>query len=80
MKIVTKEIRIVALVKEYDYEDRAITAQTRLIEDLGFDSLDMVEIAMAIEDEYEIELSDDDVYGAVTVQDLLNAATRLTGA
>ncbi len=72
--------RIVALVKEYDYEDRAITAQTRLIEDLGFDSLDMVEIAMAIEDEYEIELSDDDVYGAVTVQDLLNAATRLTGA
>ena len=69
--------RIVALVKEYDYEDRAVTAQTRLIEDLGFDSLDMVEVAMAIEDEYNIELSDDDVYGAVTVQDLLNAATRL---
>jgi len=70
--------RIIALVAEFGYFDtKELSAETRFIEDIGFDSLDMVEVVMAVEDEYDIVLSDDEAYGVVTIQDLLNTATRL---
>lgn len=54
-----------------------ITVETNLKTDLGFDSLDLTELVMIIEDEYNLEFSDDEAYGIVTVQDLLNTAIRL---
>lgn len=41
-----------------------------LIEDLDADSLDLVEFAMALEDEFEIELPDEDAENFKTVQDI----------
>ena len=44
--------------------------KTRLIEDLGMDSLDLVELVMAIEDDFDTEISDADAENWVTIGDL----------
>jgi len=49
-------------------EDR-ITPDARFIDDLGADSLDMVELTMALEDEFGISISDETAQGIMTVQD-----------
>jgi len=50
-----------------------ITPQTDLVEDLGVDSLDIVEIALALEEEYGIEeMTEEDMAGIKTVDDLVN--------
>lgn len=42
------------------------------IEDLGADSLDIVELVMALEEEYDIEISDEDAEKILTVGDATN--------
>jgi len=49
-----------------------ITPQSTLSNDLGADSLDRIEIIMALEDEYDIEISDEDTETIVCVQDILD--------
>lgn len=48
-----------------------ITAETKLIEDLGADSLDTVEIVMAIEEAFGIEVDNDDAQKMSTVADVV---------
>lgn len=49
-----------------------ITPDSSFIEDLGADSLDLVELIMSMEDEFGLEISDEDAENIVTVQDALN--------
>lgn len=51
-------------------EDR-ITPEVRLIEDLGIDSLDTLEMLMALEDEYGIQISNEDAQELKTVEDIV---------
>ena len=55
-----------------DVEEDEITMDTRLLEDLGADSLDAVEIIMGIEEEFDIEINNDDAEKIVTVQDAVD--------
>jgi len=48
-----------------------VTPQASFIEDLGADSLDLVELVMALEEEYGMEISDEDAEKIRTVQDVL---------
>jgi acyl carrier protein len=48
-----------------------VTPQASFIEDLGADSLDLVELVMALEEEYNVEISDEDAEKIRTVQDVL---------
>lgn len=48
-----------------------ITLDSNIIEDLGADSLDMVEIVMAIEDEFSIDIQDEDIETIKTVEDIV---------
>jgi acyl carrier protein len=48
--------------------------------DLGADSLDLVEIVMAVEDEFEIEVLDSEMAMLSTVQDWINLAAEKVGA
>lgn len=48
------------IVEQLGVEEEAITLGTHLMKDLEADSLDAVEIIMAIEDEFDIEIPDDD--------------------
>ena len=49
-----------------------ITMDTTFIEDLGADSLDIVELVMAIEEEFDIEIPDTDAEKIVTVGDVVD--------
>lgn len=51
-------------------EERELTDDKKLIADLGCDSLDSVEILMAMEDEFAIEIDDDEAMKCVTVADV----------
>jgi len=46
-----------------------VTLEASFIEDLGADSLDLVELIMSMEDEYGLEISDEDAEKIVTVKD-----------
>jgi len=52
-------------------EDK-ITPQASFVDDLGADSLDQVELIMAFEDEFDVEIPDEDAEKMRTVQDALN--------
>lgn len=67
-----KEIIAEKLVVSQD----EITMETTF-EDLGADSLDIVELIMAIEEEYDIQVSDDEAEKAKTVGDVVNYINTL---
>ena len=46
------------------------TADARILDDLGADSLDVVELVMALEDAFDIEVADDDVEHIRTIGDV----------
>jgi acyl carrier protein len=49
-----------------------ITPEASFIEDLGADSLDLVELIMSMEDKFGLEIADEDAESIVTVQDAIN--------
>lgn len=49
-----------------------ISLESSFIEDLGADSLDLVELIMSMEDEFGLEISDEDAESIITVQDAVN--------
>ncbi|TDI89136.1 MAG: acyl carrier protein [Candidatus Dadabacteria bacterium] len=53
-----------------------ITLESSFIEDLGADSLDLVELIMSMEDEFDLEISDEDAETIITVQDAINFITE----
>lgn len=52
-------------------EDQEISMETSLMKDLEADSLDAVEIIMAIEDEFDVEIPDEDAEGFKNVGDIV---------
>lgn len=59
------------IVEQLGVDSEGVTMQTHLIKDLEADSLDAVEIIMAIEEEYGFEIPDEDAEKFQTVQDLV---------
>jgi acyl carrier protein len=49
---------------------------SRLVEDLKIDSLDMVELVMAIEEKYKIEITDEEAEKIKTIQDIIDYAKK----
>ena len=65
-----KVFSIIAEQLGIDEED--IKLEASFVDDLGADSLDIVELVMALEEEYDIEIPDEDAEKIQTVQDAIN--------
>ena len=59
------------LSEQFDVEEDNITTETTLQDDLGADSLDVVDLLMSIEDEFEVEIPDGEVENIRTVGSLV---------
>ena len=60
------------LADQLDADPDSITMETDISSDLGADSLDVVELIMSLEDEFEIEVPDEQIEGIRTVGDIVN--------
>lgn len=60
------------IVDQLGVEEDVVKAEATFVEDLSADSLDIVELVMAIEEEFEIEIPDQAAESIVTVQDVIN--------
>lgn len=69
----TVEERVKQIVAEQLGVDEAqVTAEAAFMDDLGADSLDTVELVMALEEEFDIEISDEDAEKIQKVQDAVS--------
>jgi acyl carrier protein len=57
------------IVEQLGVEAEEVTPEAKFIDDLGADSLDTVELIMALEEEFGIEIPDEDAEKIVTVKD-----------
>lgn len=55
-----------------------VKLETSFIEDLGADSLDLIELVMALEEKYDIEISDENAEGMNTVDDVIRYVAKKT--
>ena len=59
------------IVEQLGVADTAVTMEASFIDDLGADSLDIVELIMALEEEFDVEIPDADAEKVVTVSDVV---------
>ena len=65
------------LAEQFDIDPESISLDTNIIDDIGADSLDVVELIMALEDNYGITISDDDAMKLVTVRAIVDYLDNL---
>ena len=59
------------IVEQLGVAENSVTLEASFIDDLGADSLDIVELVMALEEEFDIEIPDADAEKVVTVNDVV---------
>jgi acyl carrier protein len=59
------------IVEQLSVDERNVTPEAKFVDDLGADSLDLVELVMALEEEYNTEISDEDAEKIQTVGDAI---------
>lgn len=59
------------LVDQLDVEEDSVTMEASITNDLGADSLDLVDLIMAFEEEFDIEIPDEDIESIKTVGDVV---------
>lgn len=59
------------LVEQLDVEEDKISMEASIIDDLGADSLDVVDLVMSLEDEFGVEIPDEQVENIKTVGDIV---------
>ena len=59
------------IVEQLGVADTSVTMEASFIDDLGADSLDIVELIMALEEEFDLEIPDSDAEKVVTVDDVV---------
>ena len=60
------------VVEQLDVSEDEVTPQASFVEDLGADSLDVVELIMGLEEEFDVEIPDEDAEKIATVQDAVS--------
>lgn len=60
------------LSEQLEVSEDSITMESMIADDLGADSLDVVDLLMSLEDEFEIEIPDEEIENIKTVGNLVN--------
>ena len=59
------------LIDQLDVEEEKVTPEASIADDLGADSLDIVDLLMSLEEEFDLEIPDDQVENIKTVGDIV---------
>ncbi len=65
------------IVEQLSVEKDKVVPEASFVDDLGADSLDLVELIMAMEEKFDIEIPDEDAEKIVTVQDAVKYVDNL---
>ena len=63
------------IIEQLGVDEEEVTPTASFVDDLGADSLDQVELVMALEEEFKLEINDEDAEKIKTVQDAVNYIT-----
>jgi len=69
--VVFEKVREI-LADQLDLDEGSITMDSFIVEDLGADSLDVVDIVMRLEEEFDIEVPDEEIENMKTVGDIVH--------
>ena len=65
------------IVEQVSVEKDKVVPEASFVDDLGADSLDLVELIMAMEEKFDIEIPDEDAEKIVTVQDAVDYVAKV---
>ncbi|EHC3175432.1 acyl carrier protein [Campylobacter coli] len=65
------------VVEQLSIDADAVKMESKIIEDLGADSLDVVELIMALEEKFEVEIPDGDAEKLIKIEDVVNYIENL---
>ena len=68
--MVLEKVKVI-LADQFDVEEDTLTLDTNLQDDLGADSLDVVDLLMSLEDEFEVEIPDEEIENIRTIGELV---------
>jgi acyl carrier protein len=72
----TDQEMIDIIVEQLSVEKQKVVPNASFVDDLGADSLDLVELIMAMEEGFDIEIPDEDAEGIATVQDAIDYVNK----
>ncbi len=75
--VVNKVKKIIC--EQLDVSEEDVVSKASFVDDLGADSLDQVELIMAMEEDFDISISDEDAENINTVQDTIDYITKALG-
>jgi acyl carrier protein len=67
------------ICEQLDVEEKDVVPTASFVDDLGADSLDQVELIMAMEEEFDVSISDEEAEKITTVQDAINYVKKALG-
>jgi acyl carrier protein len=67
------------IVEQLSVDKEKVVAGASFVDDLGADSLDLVELIMAMEEEFDVEIPDEDAEKIATVQDAIDYVKKIQG-
>ncbi len=70
-----EESVIKIIIEQLNVSEEECVPEAKFIDDLGADSLDLVELVMAMEDHFGLEISDDDLAKISTIKDVIDYIT-----
>lgn len=66
------------IVQEMNIPAEKVSLESKIAEDLGADSIDAIELIMGVEEEFDIEISDDEAMNIKTIGDLVDVINKQT--
>lgn len=59
------------LCNQLDFDEDKVTMESSIVDDLGADSLDVVDLVMSLEEEFDVEIPDEEIENVKTVGDMV---------